>query len=84
MPQPVNVKEPDIEYSDERFTFIKDFVTEADSVLYSEGFKDPEKGWQKYLDITSFVDWYIISEISNNIDSFWWSSTYMTLKPGGK
>lgn len=84
MPQPVNVKEPEMEYSDERFAFVKQYMTEADSVLFSDGFKDKDTGWQKYFDMTSFVDWYLISEITKSIDSFWWSSTYMNIKPGGK
>ncbi|MDE6298342.1 MAG: CotH kinase family protein, partial [Muribaculaceae bacterium] len=82
--QPVNIKDPDVEYGDEAFNYAKDFVTLADKVLFSDNFTDPEEGWQKYLDIDSFVDWYLINEITKNNDGIFYSSCYMNLKRGGK
>lgn len=82
--QPINIKEPDVAIGDEQYSFIKDYVIEAESVLYSDNFLDPNTGWQKYLDIDSFVDWYIINENSRNNDAWRWSSTFMNLKKGGK
>ena len=82
--QPVNVKDPDVEYGDERFNYIKDYVTTIDSILYSPAFADFEKGWQKWLDMDSFVDWYIINEITKNTDGVMWSSCFMNIKQGGK
>lgn len=83
--RPVNIKEPDgIVYGDDNYIYIKDYITCADSVLYSENFTDPIDGWQKYIDIDSFVDWYLINEISRNNDAAMWTSCYMNLKRGGK
>ena len=45
--QVINIKDPDLEYSDESFTWVKNYINEADSVLYSENFLDLEKGWRK-------------------------------------
>lgn len=80
---PVNIKDPDVDYNTPEFEFVRDFLFEADSVLYSDSFQDPEKGWQKYFDKDALVDWYLINEISKNLDMFW-SSSFMNLEHGGK
>lgn len=82
--QPVNIKEPEVVVDDENYTYIKDFVCKAEKALYSDNFTDPENGWQKYLDMDSFVEWYLINEISRNNDAWRWSSTFLHLKRGGK
>lgn len=82
--QVVNIKDPDVEYDDESYNYVKEYVTIADSVLFSDNFADSKDGWQKYMDIDSFVDWYLINEISKNNDAILWSSCYMNLKRGEK
>ena len=84
IPHPVNIKDPEVEYDDENYLYAKAFVESADAALFSESFTDVENGWQKYLDLESFVDWYLINEISRNLDSKFYSSCYMNLKRGGK
>lgn len=84
LPQPVNIKEPKVNWYDEKYTLVRDFVNEAETVLYSGDFKDPETGWQKYFDATALVDWYLINEIAKCWDAIRWSSTFMTWIPGGK
>ena len=80
----VNIKEPSVDYGDENFNYIHNFVLAAENALYSDNFKDPEEGWKKYLDIETLVDYYLIGEIAKNIDTFRASSTYFTLIPGDK
>lgn len=82
--KPVNIKDPDVEYFDDNFNYAMEYVTIADSVLFSDDFADSNEGWQKYMDIESFVDWYLINEISKNNDAILWSSCYMNLKRGEK
>ena len=79
--QPVNIKDPEVEYNDEDYNYAKEYVQTAESVLYGENFTDPDDGWQKYMDINSFVDWYIVNEFSKNTDACTlYSSCYMNLK----
>ena len=86
LPYPVSIKDPDeINQGDENFEYIRNYFVDAERVLFSENFKDPNDGWQKYLDITSFVDWWIIHEISKNTDALaFWKSCYLNLKRGKK
>ena len=80
----VNIKDPELEYSDEGFSYIRDFVIKADEALFGSKFTDPNVGWQAYLDMDSFVDWYLIQEIGKNLDGNFDTSCFMHLARGGK
>ena len=82
--QPINIKEPEVEVDSEAYNLIKEYLTTVESVLYSENFADPENGYAKYMDVETFVDWYLINEISKNNDAIFFTSCYMTYEPGGK
>ena len=82
--QPINIKDPDVNYDDVNYVYIMDYVRSAEKVLFSENFKDKDNGWRKYMDIVSFVDWYLINEIVKNGDAAFYTSTYMNLKRGDK
>lgn len=81
---PINIKAPDMELGDDNYQYIRDYMTTVDSVLFSENFSDPCNGWQKYMDMDSFVDWYLINEIAKNNDAKFDTSCYMHLKRGEK
>lgn len=80
----VNIKDPDVAYGDANYNYAKDFVIKADNVLFSNNYTDPTTGWQAYMDMDSFVDWYLIHEIGKNLDSNFDTSCYMHLARGGK
>ena len=42
------------------------------------------EGYAEYIDIDSFVDWYLISEITKNVDSKSFSSMFLNVLPGEK
>lgn len=64
---------------DANFVYIRDYVQNADNTLFSENWLDAENGYKKYIDIESFVEWYLVNEISKNADSRFFSSCYMNL-----
>ena len=81
---PVVIVDPDLKEGDANYNYVRDFVVMADKVLYASYYRDFDKGWQKYMDIDSFVDWYLINEIAKNNDASFYSSCYMNLSKGGK
>ena len=81
---PVNIKEPETQYNDANFNYIENYLAKVDNALYGFYFKESSKGWQNYMDIDSFVDWYLINEIAHNTDAQMLSSCYMNLKRGEK
>lgn len=82
---PFSIKDPEVVEDDGNYVYIKNFMTLVDKVLFGENFMDPVEGWQKYIDISSMVDWYLINEITKNGDALCFNtSCYMNLKRGGK
>lgn len=84
LPQPVVIKDPDVVVGDENYNYLVNFMAKADASLFSTNFLDQNEGYKKYIDIESFVDWYLINEITKNNDAIFWSSCYMNLSRGGK
>ena len=82
--QPINIKEPDVEVGDDAYNYVVTYVENADKSLFSENFKDSENGYAKYIDVESFVDWYLINEITKNTDGTFFTSCYMNLALDGK
>lgn len=82
--QPLNIKDPEVEVGSDHYNYIVNFMTEVESALYGENWLDVDNGWQKYMDMDSFVDWYLINEISKNNDAVFFTSCYMHHAPGGK
>lgn len=80
----IQIKEPEIENGSAQYEYIKNYVTEFETVLYSNNFNDPVNGYRKYVDVASFVEWYLINELAKNQDARSYSSMYFTLIPGQK
>ena len=55
-------------------------ATAANITSYSSG----AETYAEYIDIDSFVDWYLISEITKNVDSKSFSSMFLNVLPGEK
>jgi len=79
-----NIKDPEISYSSDEFNYIKNYISNVETVLYGNNYNNEKNGYKTLIDIDSFVDWVLINEISKNNDAQFWSSTYMTLIPGEK
>ena len=50
--------------------YIAGFVDTLETALYSTNFDDPVMGFRKYLDVKSFIDYFIVNEVSRNNDGF--------------
>jgi hypothetical protein len=54
----------------EQKTYLKDAVNSFESILYSNGFADKTSGYPAWIDVNSFIDYFIVSELSRNVDGF--------------
>ena len=54
----------------EQFDYIKNYVDTVEQVIQSEGFADPKMGYARYIDVPSFVDYFIHTELSLNADGY--------------
>lgn len=49
--------------------YIKNDISEFEQVLYGENFKDKRTGYQEYIDMDNWVDYFIINEFAMNYDA---------------
>tara|TARA_X000000368_G_scaffold133962_1_gene105145 strand:- start:369 stop:2285 length:1917 start_codon:yes stop_codon:yes gene_type:complete len=79
-----NIKEPSLDYDSDEYNLIKNHINHFESALFGENFKDPDLGYRSFIDIPSFVDWFLVNEISKNQDAVSFSSIYFNYVPGEK
>ena len=80
----INIKEPELNYGSEEFRYIENLIAEFEGALFGANYQDENAGYKKYINLESFIDWYLISEITKNVDSRWYSSIYLNVMPGEK
>jgi hypothetical protein len=54
----------------EQKTYLKSYVDSFENALQGPDFQDPEKGVRKFADMGSFMDYFIVNEISRNVDGY--------------
>jgi hypothetical protein len=50
--------------------YLKNYVNSVESTIYSYHFRDPVTGYKAYLDVKSFVDYFILEEVCRNVDAY--------------
>ena len=82
---PFGVKYPDSDdLTSQQLDYIKDYISDAAKALYGSDFKDPDKGYAKYIDVDSFIDYWIVFEVMGNHELSNPGSVYMHKDRGGK
>lgn len=74
---PVNFSHPE-QPADDVIKSAKQYFTDFETVLYGDNFTSPANGYAKYIDVDSFIRYYIIQELSYNIDGKCCKSTFLT------
>ncbi|NHF58150.1 hypothetical protein FK220_002275 [Flavobacteriaceae bacterium TP-CH-4] len=54
----------------EQQQYIIDYVSQFEAALASDTFTDPQTGYANYIDVDSFIDFFILTELSNNVDGY--------------
>lgn len=78
------IKEPSVDFGSPEYSLIEDYINDFETALFGNNFQNPDFGYQAYIDIPSFIDWYLIQEIAKSVDSKWYSSIYFNYVPGEK
>jgi subtilisin-like proprotein convertase family protein len=50
--------------------YIQNFVNEFETTLYGSNFDNPSFGYARYIDVESFIDYFIINEFTRNEDGY--------------
>ena len=64
----------------EQQEYISSYVKTVERVIQSEGFADPDSGYAKYISVSSFVDYFIHTELSLNADGLKRSTYFFKTK----
>lgn len=54
----------------EQKTYIQQFINAFEAALNGPDYKDADKGYAKYINVDSFIDFLIVNEISRNVDGY--------------
>ena len=64
---PFSVKYPDSDdITSDQISYAKNYIAEVADVIYGSNFKDPVNGYAKFLDVDSFIDYWIVYEVMTN------------------
>lgn len=58
------------ELSNKQKSYLRNYVNSFEWALYSSGFTNPGTGYRNFIDVESFIDYFIVNEISRNNDGF--------------
>lgn len=66
--RPIVIKEPEPANA-AQFNYIRGYIQDFEDALYGPESADPDLGYQAYLDVDSYVDWYMVQELLKNQDA---------------
>jgi len=79
---PMMFSDPE-EPSSEQLTKIKKMFDDFENALRNKNYSETA-GYPKYIDVDSFIDYYIVQELTKNIDGNLRKSSFITIENGGK
>ncbi|MCK9156123.1 MAG: CotH kinase family protein [Paludibacteraceae bacterium] len=78
-----NTKDPELDVNSEEFQYVKNNLDQFENALFSTNFTDPQQGYKKYVDLQSFVDWYVVKELSKDVDGNMHTSCFYHIMDDG-
>ena len=80
-----HLKEPEITQDSAAIIEVRNIILEFEDALLNQRFLDNPETYGSLIDLNSFVDWFLINEITKNIDAgAFYSSVYLTVSVDGK
>ncbi len=66
--------------------YIRNFLDEFEDVMSGSNYADPLNGYPRYINVESFIDYFILNELSKNVDAYRLSAFFYKDKDsnGGK
>ena len=69
--------------SNDQKQYIQNYMQGFENALASEDFKSLEDGYRQFINVDTFIDFFILNEITRNVDGYR-ISTFMNKDKGGK
>lgn len=78
---PVQFKDPDEDIAEAQFSYVENYFNKVEDILYGGG--DTDEVFD-YIDLDSYIDWYLVHTLSCNFEPEGPKSCYMHKDRGGK
>ncbi len=78
-----NVRPNEFNISTAQRDYLISYVDSLETALFGNDFTDPQLGYQQYMDVRSFIDMHLITEVTKEIDGYR-LSTFFTKDRQGK
>jgi CotH kinase protein/Secretion system C-terminal sorting domain len=65
---PVDPKTSDL--TEPQKNYLSSYLKSLEQSIYGANFKDPKKGYRSFIDTLSFIDYFLIGEISRSVDAY--------------
>lgn len=65
-----------VDIAPEQFVYIQNYMNLFEQALYGSDYKNPVTGFRNYIEEKSFMQYFILNELSKNVDGFRISSYY--------
>lgn len=80
-----HLKEPEVSKDSAELAEIQNIILDFEDALLYRRFSNQPEGYKSLINLNSFVDWFLINEITKNIDAGqFYSSVYLTVNVEGK
>ncbi|RYY56698.1 MAG: hypothetical protein EOO09_05550 [Chitinophagaceae bacterium] len=79
----MTIKEPE-KITTAQLSYITNYIAELEGSLYNANFRDPETGYQKYINDSTVIQWYWVNELFRNQDADFFSSVFLYKERGQK
>ena len=80
---PMMFSDPE-EPTDEQYEYVTSLFAEFEEALQSDNFADPAIGYAAYIDVDSFINYFIVQELTKNPDGNLRKSSFITKERGKK
>lgn len=60
---------PGTALTEEQYDYIESDISQFEKALFSFDYDDPDRGYRQYIDVDSFIDFFLINEFTLNYDA---------------
>lgn len=80
-----HLKEPEVAQDSPEIIEVRNLILDFEDALLNQRFLDNPENYESVINLNSVVDWFLINEITKNIDAgAFYSSVYITVSVDGK
>jgi len=80
---PYTIKDPD-DITPQQLDYIRNYILQSEKAVYADNFADPLNGYAKYINVDSFINWYLVEELMKDNDAMDFSSIHYYKDLNGK